>query len=199
MLMIHKFNDQHIHLLISAFQNDPMFIKLFKGSHKHRQMRAFFKFVFIRNQLMNGLYLTDSSDNPSYVAFIETPKNKQNYTFSKKVRLLLEMLRLVLYIPMKSLNYLSQYDSVTSKQRPSEYHYYLTMIGVSSKKQGQGIGKQVIDQIHQIAINNLDNPMICLDTKNEKNVSYYEHLGYKLTNQVEVSKLTIYFMQWRKL
>lgn len=195
--MHYSFNDQHINLLINAFQNDPMFIKLFKGTHKHRQMNAFFEFIFIRNQLMNGIYLTDSSEKPNYVAFIEIPKNKQNYSFIRKVRLFLEMLRLGFYIPLQSLNYLSRYDSITAKQRPSEEHYYLTMIGVSSEKQGQGFGKQVIDQIHQIANDHLDVPIICLDTENVKNVSYYERIGYKLTNQVEVSKLTIYFMQWQ--
>jgi ribosomal protein S18 acetylase RimI-like enzyme len=197
-LMNNNFNDQHISLLINAFQNDPMFTKLFKGSRRNHQMNAFFKFIFIRNQLMNGIYLTDSSEKPNYVAFIEIPKNKQNYTFIRKVRLLLEMLRLVFYIPLKSLNYLSQYDSITAKQRPREKHYYLTMIGVSSEKQGQGFGKQAIDQIHQIASENLDVPIICLDTENVKNVSYYERIGYRLTNRVEVSKLTIYFMKWEK-
>jgi ribosomal protein S18 acetylase RimI-like enzyme len=196
--MNNYFNDQHIKLLTGAFQNDPMFTKLFKGSRRHHQMNAFFKFIFIRNQLMNGIYLTDSSEEPNYVAFIEIPKNKQNYTFIRKLRLLLEMLRLVLYIPLKSLNYLSQYDSITVKQRPREDHYYLTMIGVSYEKQGQGFGKQIIDQIHQIASDNLDVPIICLDTENFKNVSYYGRFGYRLTNQVEVSKLTIYFMQWKK-
>lgn len=196
--MNQSFNDQHINLLIDAFENDPMFVNLFKGSQKHRQMKAFFKFIYTRNQLMQGIYLTDKDHNPSYVAFVEKPKNKQNYTFIRKTQLILEMLRLVFYIPMKSLNYLSRYDSVTSKQRPSEHHYYLTMIGVSSKKQGQGFGKKVINQIHQIAFDNLDVPIICLDTENVKNVSYYERMGYTLTNQVEVSKLLIYFMQWKQ-
>lgn len=196
--MIHNFNDQHIHLLVNAFQNDPMFIKLFKGSSRHRQMSAFFKFIYMRNQLMHGMYLTDSSDTPSYVAFIETPKSKRKYSLINMIQLIIEMIRLVFYIPIKSLNFLSRYDAITLKERPREDHYYLTMIAVCSKKQGHGVGKRVINIIHQIAIDNLDVPNIRLDTEYEKNVSYYEHLGYKLKNQVEVSNLIIYCMEWKK-
>lgn len=196
--MNHNFNEQHIHLLIHAFQNDPMFIELFKGSSRNRQMSAFFRFVYKRNQFMHGIYLTDSCDNPSYVAFIEKPKSKRKFTLINLIQLNLEMLRLVFYIPIKSLNFLSQYDAITLKQRPREAHYYLTMIAVSSEKQGQGLGKKLINNIHQLVTDNLNVPIICLDTENDKNIPYYEHLGYKLINQIEVSNFTIYCMAWSK-
>lgn len=196
--MSNSFNHQHIHLLINAFHKDPMFVKLFKGSTRNRQMKAFFKFIYKRNQLMHGIYLTDSENNPSFVAFIERPKNIR-YPLINRIKLNLEMLRLVFYIPLKSLNLLSQYDAITLKQRPRENHYYLTMIGVSPERQGQGIGKQVINKIHKIVIDDLNASIICLDTENDNNVSYYEHLGYKLTQEVKTSDdLTIYCMLWKQ-
>lgn len=193
--MNNSFNHQHIQLLMNAFQKDPMFVKLFKGSKKHRQMKAFFKFIYTKNQLLHGIYLTDSKDHPSFVAFIETPKNNRKYPLIVKIHLNLEMLKLAFYIPLKSLNFLSQYDAITLKQRPSENHYYLTMIGVSPEKQGQGIGKQVINNIHKIVIDDPDVSSICLDTENIKNVSYYEYLGYKLNHEEKISNFTIYCMR----
>jgi hypothetical protein len=53
-----------------------MFLKLFKGPKRHKEMKAFFEFIYKRNQLMGGIYLTDSSHNPTYVAFLESPKDK---------------------------------------------------------------------------------------------------------------------------
>lgn len=193
--MINHFNKQHISLLINAFNKDPMFVKLFKGPKKHRQMDAFFKFIYKRNQLMNGIYLTDSSNTPSYVAFIEPPRDKHRYPLKNKFYLLLRMLILIFYIPIKSLNFLSLYDATTMKQRPAQKHYYLTMIGVSPNKQGQGIGKKIINNIHDIVINDPETSSIYLDTENSINVSFYNHLGYELIHKTKLSSITIYCME----
>lgn len=193
--MSNHFNNEHIQLLICAFQKDPMFVELFKGPRKQRQMQAFFRFIYKRNQLMDGIYLTDSSNNPSYVAFIETPKNRHSYLLRGKIQLHLEMLKLAFYIPIKSLNFLSRYDAATMKQRPREKHFYLTMIGVSPEKQGQGIGKMVISTIHKMVTDDPEVSSICLDTENLKNVLYYEHLGYSLIHEAKISSISIYCMK----
>lgn len=193
--MNNHFNNEHIQLLINAFQKDPMFVELFKGPRKERQMQAFFRFIYKRNQLMDGIYLTDSRNNPSYVAFIETPKNRHSYLLRSKIQLHLEMLKLAFYVPLKSLNFLSRYDAATMKQRPHEKHFYLTMIGVSPEKQGQGIGKMVINTIHKMVIDDPEVSIICLDTENLKNVQYYERLGYLLIYEAKISNISIYTMK----
>lgn len=193
--MDNPFSKKHIELLIHAFEQDPMFIKLFKGPRKHRQMNAFFTFVYQRNQLLNDMYLTDDDINPSYVCFIEKPKQRVKLSLKTRLKLILKMLALTCYIPIRSLNFLSRYDAVTKKQRPKENHYYLTMIAVSKEKQGLGIGKTVINTIHDMVIKDPDTHSICLDTENVKNVSYYEHLGYKLTHESKVNGLCIYHMK----
>lgn len=192
--MSNPFNNEHIQLLINAFQKDPMFVKLFNGPTKNRQMEAFFKFIYKRNQLKHGIYLTDAKDHPNFVAFIETP-NVRRYSLFNRVRLNLEMLKLAFYIPIKSLNFLSRYDATTIKQRPRDKHYYLTMIGVSPEKQGQGIGEMVINNIHKMVIDNPESSIICLDTENFRNVSYYERVGYSLIHEVKISNVSIYCMK----
>lgn len=189
------FSNKHIELLIHAFEQDPMFIKLFKGPRKHRQMKAFFRFVYQRNQLLGDLYLTDDDINPSYICFMEKPKHRFKLSLKVRLKLILKMLTLTCYIPIRSLNFLSRYDVVTKKQRPKENHCYLTMIAVSKEKQGLGIGKTVINNIHDMIIKDLDTHSICLDTENLKNVSYYEHLGYKLVHESKVNGLSIYHMK----
>ena len=72
------------------------------------------------------------------------------------------------------------------------------MIGVSVEKKGQGIGKKVINKIHQIVISDVNTKMICLDTENKNNVTYYERLGYKLTNEVLTDHFSIYCMTWKQ-
>ena len=199
LLMKQKFNDQHIQLLTHAFENDPMFDTLFKGINKHRQMKAMFNFIYKRNQLMQGIYLTDSEENPSYVAFIEKPKNQHKVALINVFRLIVEMFKLVFNIPIESLIYLSQYDAITTRNRPRENHYYLTMIGISVTKLGQGIGREVINKIHQIVINDKEVTMICLDTENKNNVTYYQQFGYKLIKEINVKDLQIYCMTLKKI
>ncbi len=190
-----KFSNKHIELLIHAFEQDPMFIKLFKGPKKHRQMKAFFRFVYQRNQLLGNTFLSDSHIKPSYVCFIEKPKRRHKIRLKDKFKLALKMVTLTFHIPIKSLNFLSKYDTVTKKQRPKEKHYYLTMIGVSPEKQGLGIGKMVINSIHEMVLKDLGVFSICLDTENSLNVSYYERLGYRLTHKSKIRGLPIYHMQ----
>lgn len=193
--MDNRFSKKHIELLIHAFEQDPMFIKLFKGRRKYRQMKAFFRFVYQRNKILNDMYLKDDDISPSYVCFIEKPKQRVKLSLKVRLKLILKMLALTCYIPIRSLNFLSRYDTVTKKQRPKENHYYLTMIAVSKEKQGLGIGKTVINNIHDMVTKDPDTHSICLDTENLKNVSYYEHLGYKLTHESKVNGLSIYHMK----
>ena len=196
-LMNEPFSNKHIELLIHAFEKDPMFVKLFKGPKKNHQMKAFFRFVYQRNQLLGDIFLTDSGLNPTYVCFIETPIHKHKILLKDNVKLALKMIKLAFYIPIRSLNFLSKYDSIIKKQRPNEKHYYLTMIGVSPEKQGLGIGKMVINSIHEMVHSDHDILSICLDTENPLNVSYYEHLGYSLTHESKIRGLSIYHMQKR--
>ena len=144
---------------------------------------------------MEGIYLTDASNNPSYVAFIETPKHRHRYSLKSKIQLYFEMLKLILFIPLKSLNFLSRYDVATMKHRPREKHLYLTMIGVSPEKQGQGIGKMVINTLHKMVIDDPEVSGIGLDTENLSNVLYYERLGFSLIQEVKVSSISVYCMK----
>lgn len=200
--MQRPFHKQHIDLLIDAFKKDPMFVKLFKGEKKDRQMRAFFKFVYLRNRYMNGLYITDSNDEPSYVAFVEKPFEITRINIINKLRIQFEMLRLTFFIPFKSLRLLSKYEAITAKHRPKDTHYYLTMIAVCRNMQGQGLGKKVIEQIHSMVSKDSKVSSICLDTENIKNVSYYEKLGYELVCEEQLEEVSIYCMKkplYRKL
>lgn len=191
--MKNNFNHHHLDLLIQAFKKDPMFVHLFVGPKREKQMASFFKFIYKRNQLMKGKYLTDSKQSPSYVGFLEGPYHQMSII--KKMVLKFEMFKLLFYMPYKSLNFLSKYDKTTQEHRPKQSHYYLTMIGVSPQKQGQGIGKKVITTIHQMVKEDPKASCICLDTENHANVLYYSYLGYVLSHQEKIDKLTIYCME----
>lgn len=193
--MDRDFNQEHIRLLMDAFKEDPMFDTLFKGHKRHKQMKAFFRFVYIRNRLLNGVYLTDSKENPTYVGFVETPNNCKKETNRYKMRIRFEMFRLVFFIPLKSLQFLSKYDAITVKHRPNESHYYLTMVAVAPKYQGKGIGKTLINSIHNIVRVDANASSIYLDTENSRNVSYYESLGYDLVCEEKISNVSIYCMK----
>lgn len=197
-IMQPHFNESHIQLLIHAFEHDPMIVKLFKGKHKQQQLRSFFRFIYVRNTLMSGIFLTDNNEHPSYVAFIEIPRHKRKFLLVKMLQLYVEMIKLAHYIPLRYLRFLSIYDRITIKHRPRENHYYLTMLAVASHKQGQGIGKNVLNLIHKIVHEDDETSRICLDTQNKDNVNFYERLGYTLTQAVKVKDLVIYCMMWSK-
>ncbi len=172
-------------LLVDAFQDDPMFVRLFIGPHRQRQMRVFIRFLIKRNQLLKGTIYTDEK---TYVALLDV---QAPVPFINRLLLGLHMLSLVGYIPLKSLRLLNRYQAVAYGAISHPKHYYLTLLGVCPKHQGKGIGKSTLRHIHK------DIPkgtVLYLDTENQKNVAYYESFGYRLIKASAVESMTIYSM-----
>lgn len=68
---------------------------------------------------------------------------------------------------------------------------YLTMIGIRPDLQGEGLGRQFMEQLEQVIG---PKRSWSLDTENPKNVPFYEKLGYTLINKVDWEGNTIYQM-----
>ena len=66
-------------------------------------------------------------------------------------------------------------------------HFHLNMIGVRQVVQGQGLGRQVIEAVHQISMDDPTSEGVTLTTEHEANISLYKHLGYEVLGQANVS------------
>ena len=77
-------------------------------------------------------------------------------------------------------------------------YYTLEAVGVRSDYQGKGIGKLLLNKLHEI--NEIDPKAsgIYLITGDKKNQSIYEHLGYETVEVKQGKGITVYHMFRKK-
>ena len=66
-------------------------------------------------------------------------------------------------------------------------HYHVNMIGVSSAYAGQGIGRRLLDAVHDASRQDPHSCGVTLTTEDPANVPIYEHLGYANLGSARVS------------
>ncbi|MFA9559976.1 GNAT family N-acetyltransferase [Evansella sp. AB-rgal1] len=187
-------NETHISLLSQAFEKDPMFVHLFSNRKDKDQSKVLIRFIMKRNRLLDGLILTDHAKEPSCVAIVDRPVNLKRISIMSKIRLNIEMFKLIFQLPLHVLRFLTKYQKQTFSSAPNEPHYYLTMIGVEPVSQGKGIGSKVLREVHNIAESSQPSYPIALDTENRENVDYYRSFGYELKETIIIDGIKVYCM-----
>lgn len=64
---------------------------------------------------------------------------------------------------------------------------HLNMLGVRRSAQGTGLGRRLVDFVHQMSRDDASSTGVSLSTEDEANIAFYEHLGYKLVGSADVS------------
>lgn len=194
-------NDKTTHLgqiLASAFTEDPWIQHLFQNN-RHQSVK-FFTFLASYVPLAGGQTIVYPRDTiPKGVALVENPKPHPRRllhpgTFSMSARAFFQSVTYIFSLPPRQRKHLNQYVKITSAARPKTPHHYLICIGVSPEAKGQGIGKDLLTQIHAIVDQDPDTSGIGLDTENHENLPLYQHFGYTLTSTSNLDNLTIYSM-----
>lgn len=70
-------------------------------------------------------------------------------------------------------------------------HLHLNMIGVRREGQGAGLGRRLLNAVHEMSRVDPDSTGVTLTTEDPANVSLYRHFGYELVGEAVVGpKLT---------
>ena len=77
-----------------------------------------------------------------------------------------------------------------------EGHHYLGMIGVRSDRQGQGVGRRLLDAVHGLSAADPASIGVALSTEVEANVGLYRHFGYEVIGSAPVETA---FTTWSML
>ena len=67
-------------------------------------------------------------------------------------------------------------------------HHHLNMIGVRRTHAGRGLGRRLIEAVHELARSDAGSAGVSLSTETRANVELYEHLGYRLLGHARVSE-----------
>ena len=71
--------------------------------------------------------------------------------------------------------------------QPQDPHIHLNMIGVRKAAQGGGIGRLLLDHVHQSSAEDPNSSGVSLTTELESNVDLYKHVGYEVFGETDVS------------
>jgi len=68
-----------------------------------------------------------------------------------------------------------------------ESHYHLNMIGVSRSHNGSGLGRLLLDAVHELSRQEPISSGVSLTTEDPANVSLYEYFGYEIVGHARFS------------
>lgn len=68
-----------------------------------------------------------------------------------------------------------------------EPNLHLSMIGVRRSHAGRGLGRRLMDAVHELARHHRGARGVSLTTEVEANVAFYRHFGYRVAGRVEIA------------
>lgn len=167
-----------------AFQNDPMWIKIYEDSPDiTRDLRFAFE-VSARHCLKYGDLLAVSPQMEGVIGIV--PGEYDDMTPGRIVRSggITASIRMGFGALKKMIPIFVPVSEDRHKHMEGRTYLYLYIIGVSSSMQGRGYGRKLMEA----AIERADKEKLplYLETESEENVKMYEHFGFRLIQQINL-------------
>lgn len=77
-------------------------------------------------------------------------------------------------------------------------HLHLNTIGVRGPGQGKGVGRALMDFVHEISADDVESSGVSLTTELQSNVALYEHFGYQIIGQTVVGEAFDSWFMYRR-
>jgi ribosomal protein S18 acetylase RimI-like enzyme len=171
-------------ILTSAFYEDPVYRWFMRqDSEKENAYKSLFKtvledffpksIVYLNSEHKSASIWTDSKDLPEASEMTEAMQAK----FLENVKY---------WCTEERVDRFTYLSGLQDDAHPSEPHHYLWVVGVRSDAKGKGLGTKMLG--HHLAI--LDDLQIpaYLENSNEANIRFYERLGFKQINTIDIEK-----------
>lgn len=165
-------------MLAKAFNDDPMsnWICLQDRHRKERIIRSMNIALYLVLPF-GEIYTTE--DQTGVAAWM--PPGKNDFGFGQVLMLLSKGVRVTGI--RHGISFLIV-GLIIGKRRPKIPHWYLSLLGVEPSLQGKGIGYALLQPI----LNRCDQDHLpaYLETQTERNVSFYEHRGFKVRERIKL-------------
>lgn len=79
------------------------------------------------------------------------------------------------------------FSAATQAFDPGRPHHHLSMIGVRQSHLGRGLARQLLAAVHAMSEEDPASQGVALTTENARNVSLYEHFGYRVVGHARVA------------
>ncbi len=163
--------------LARAFHDDPLQTYTFPDEDERRRLSPLHFAAIIEYGLHFGEVFT--SEDGEGGACVWLPPHEWEITPERAAQTGLDRLdKLIGKAPAKRfLGVIGAIESFHQRDVPSA-HWYTLVVGVDPSRQGTGLGRALLQPILSLA--DADRLPCYLETSQPKNVSFYEHLGFRV-------------------
>jgi ribosomal protein S18 acetylase RimI-like enzyme len=167
-------------LLARAFQNDPLFSYFFPGPEERaKKLPALFS-LMVHRGLSEGV-ATAASDRLEAISIWFPPDKSEASEWSGITSGALGMaVEVGLGAVSRMWRFSRNAERVRGRRAPSD-HWVLQTVGVDPKLQGKGYGSALLRS--QLKILDRHDTPCYLDTQSERNVPFYERLGFRVAQR----------------
>ncbi len=81
------------------------------------------------------------------------------------------------------------FEAESSRLQPDVPHYFVGMVGVRPEHQGRGLARRLLDEIARMSTADAASEAVGLSTEDERNLSFYRRLGFRITGEATVGDL----------
>jgi len=170
-------------VLSRAFHDDPLFTLFIPDIRQRRNKLHHIMNTLVRYSVSCGEVYTTSPNFEGVSVWLPSDKVEMNFWRGLRSGGLSIILNLGLAATFKQLSVSDLMCSV-HKRLISSPHWYLYILGVEPKLQGKGYASNLM----KVMLNRADQEgFVCyLDNTNEKNLSMYQHYGFKVIEEYQV-------------
>lgn len=89
---------------------------------------------------------------------------------------------------------MDRFESILDPYLPEFATYFVGMLGVVPDRRGAGYGRALMEQVAQMATDRDEAHGVTLSTEDPGNLSFYQHLGYRILGKADLRDLTTWLL-----
>ncbi len=89
-----------------------------------------------------------------------------------------------------AINIIGEFAQLSGQVKPGETHFYINDVAVLKEFRGKGIAKKLFEYVENECLTHPEAVCTALDATSRKNVSLYEHWGYKVYKKIPFHDIT---------
>ncbi len=180
---------QAVACLKDAFKDDPLWIEIFRNDpHRDKSLTHFFTIPLLYGMKFGKAYATSSKIEGVAVWIPDKHANMNMWDMFRSGALPYGMK--ISKEAIRNLSIISKQLGPDRKRLMKNKPYkYLTIIGIVSQEQGNGLGSKIMDVIKQEC--DKDRVYLYLETEKEENLPFYEKHGLRVLQEVMFKKINL--------
>jgi ribosomal protein S18 acetylase RimI-like enzyme len=169
--------DAIVNILVDSFRDNKSVNYIIKhDKKKEARLKRLMEYSHDVCKLFGDVFITD--DKAGCALIVKPDKKKASLN-----SILLDAKFVIGCLGLSNLKKAMSREAKIKSQHPGGRLYYLWFIGVDPAKQHNGIGSQLLMDV--IAEGQRENRTICLETSTQKNIPWYQSVGFKIYNELD--------------